>query len=164
MALARPYGQGLRVNSGGHVGNDQRGRRATLVDVARLAGVSRATAARALGDYGPTSGTTREAVRRAARELGYRTDAVARGMRTGSTSTIGVVVADISNEFFAVGTRGISDVARAGGYEVVVVNTDEDLDAEVAGVRLLLDKRIDGLVVAPASAGDAPGPRSGSAP
>ena len=123
----------------------------TLMDVAALASVSRATASRALGGYGAVSPRVRGRVEEAAALLGYRPNSVARSVRTGKTSTIGVVVADMGNPFFSQTTRGISDNARRHGYQVVVVNTDEDLESEKLGIQLLLDKRVDGIVVASTS-------------
>jgi LacI family transcriptional regulator len=72
-------------------------------------------------------------------------------MITGITSTLGVVIADIEHPFFARATRGIIDVARGEGLEVVVANTDEEVAAERAAVKVLLEKRVDGIIVAPAS-------------
>lgn len=124
----------------------------TIPDVARRAGVSTATAARALGGYGAVSESAREAVLAAAEELGYRRNELARAMITGRTNTIGLVIADIENPFFARAARGVSDAARAAGYEVVLTNTDEDPDVERSSVRVLLSKGVDGIIVAPTSA------------
>jgi LacI family transcriptional regulator len=133
--------------------NSAAGRRVpvTLTEVAARAGVSRATAARALGGYGSVSDTARALVEAAAAELKYRPNGMARSTRTGTTSTVGVVVADIGSAFFARCVRGISDAGRARGYEVLVVNTDEDVDAERAAVRLLVEHRAAGMIVAPAA-------------
>ncbi|MEU8876412.1 LacI family DNA-binding transcriptional regulator [Streptomyces javensis] len=128
-----------------------RRRAATIPDVAREAGVSRSTASRALADYGSVSPDARERVRAAAEKLGYRANQLARSMITGRTHTLGVVIADIQNPFFAGVTRGITDAAHAAGYQVLLANTDEDLGAERAAVKTLCDKHVDGLVVAPAS-------------
>ncbi|MFP5345616.1 MAG: LacI family DNA-binding transcriptional regulator [Actinomycetes bacterium] len=119
--------------------------------MAQAAGVSTATAARALGGYGPVSHDTRDRVVTAATELGYRRNDLARAMITGRTNTIGVVIADIENAFFAGAVRGVTDAARAGGYEVVLTNTDEDPEMELAALRVLLAKRVDGIIVAPTS-------------
>src|SRR3954469_18091788 len=127
---------------------------ATIPDVARAAGVSRATTARALGGYGSVSAETLDRVRTAAEQLGYRPNELARSMITGKTFTIGVVVADIENPFFARVTRGISDAARSAGFEVILINTDENLASERTALKVLLDKRVDGVVVAPASSKD----------
>src|SRR3954454_21843423 len=124
---------------------------ATIPDVARAAGVSRATTARALGGYGSVSAETLNRVRTPAEQLGYRPNELARSMITGKTNTIGAVVADIGNPFFARVTRGLSDAARAAGFEVILVNTDEDLASERSALKVLLDKQVDGVIVAPAS-------------
>jgi LacI family transcriptional regulator len=128
---------------------------ATLDDVARAAGVSRATAARALGGYGSASAAARERVLAAAGELRYRPNALARSMKSGSTGTLGVVISDIQLAFFAQVVRGIADAARAEGFEVILANTDEDLDAERAAVGVFVDKRVDGMIVVPADPDDA---------
>lgn len=126
-------------------------RPARLIDVAHRAKVSRATAARALGGYGLVGDETRERVLAVARELNYSTNVVARAMRAGRTQAIGVVVADISNSFFSHATRAIIDTAARAGYETFVLNTDDDLAKEVDAVRILIEKRVDGLIVVPSS-------------
>ncbi|MFE0874290.1 LacI family DNA-binding transcriptional regulator [Streptomyces smyrnaeus] len=126
-------------------------RPATIPDVAREAGVSRSTASRALADYGSVSPDARERVHAAAAKLGYRPNQLARSMITGRTHTLGVVVADIQNPFFAGATRGIADAARAAGYQVLLANTDEDLTQERSAVKMLRDKHVDGIIIAPAS-------------
>lgn len=110
-----------------------------------------AHAARALGGYGRVRESTRQRVLAAAEELAYRPNPVARSMVTGRTHTIGVVLADIENPFFARVVRSITDAARRNGLEVVLANTDEEVEAEMAAVGLLVDKMIDGLIIAPAS-------------
>jgi LacI family transcriptional regulator len=124
---------------------------ATIQEVADLAGVSVSTAARALGSYGSVSPAVRERVTAAAVTLGYRRNALARSMITGTTHTIGLVVADIENPFFARAARGVADIAHRAGYEVLLVNSDEDPGTERAAVRTLSEKQVDGLIIAPAS-------------
>ena len=128
-----------------------RRRDVTVADVAKAAQVSKAQAARALGNYGAVSDDVRERVMAAAEELHYRPNELARSMNTGKSNTIGVVVGDIENPHFGLATRGITDTAKKSGFNVILVNTDEDRAAEVDAVRVLLDKRVDGLIVAPAS-------------
>jgi LacI family transcriptional regulator len=127
---------------------------ATVPDVARAAGVSTATAARALGGYGSVRAATRERVQLAAEQLGYRPNSLARSMITGSTRTVGVVMSDIENPFFRRSLRGIADTARARGFEVLLANTDEQLDKEDTAVTLMTERRVDGLVVCPADGAD----------
>jgi LacI family transcriptional regulator len=128
-----------------------RRRDVTVADVAKAAQVSKAQAARALGNYGAVSDDVRERVLAAAEELSYRPNELARSMNTGKSHTIGVVVGDIENPHFGLATRGITDTAKKSGFNVILVNTDENTAAEVDAVRVLLDKRVDGLIVAPAS-------------
>ncbi len=110
-----------------------------------------AQAGRALGGYGYVGEQTRQRVQAAARELGYSPNVVARSMRSGSTRSIGFVGSDIANPYFAEAMRGICDVAHLEGYETILTNSDERLDLEQRAVRTLLDKQVEGLIVAPAS-------------
>lgn len=122
----------------------------TVADVARAAGVSKATAARVLGGYGTVSDRIRELVKAAAAELDYRPNEIARSMTTGRSGTIGVVVGDIENPYFGMAVRGITDVARLSGFNVVLSNSGESVASEKAAIRTLMAKRVDGLIVSPA--------------
>ncbi len=124
----------------------------TIPDVARAAGVSTATAGRALGGYGSVSEPVRARVLAAAKVLGYRPNTLARSMITGKTHSLGLVIANVEDPFFARLTRGITDAARAEGFEVLVANTDEDLDLERRAVRIFEDKQVDGILITPTSA------------
>ncbi|HEX3003098.1 MAG TPA: LacI family DNA-binding transcriptional regulator [Angustibacter sp.] len=127
---------------------------ATLPQVAERAGVSTATAARALGGYGSVRESTRQRVLDAAEQLGYRANVLARSMITGSTQTLGVLMSDIENPYFRRSLRGIADTARERGFEILLANTDEELDKERTAVTLLAQRRVDGMVICPADAGD----------
>lgn len=123
----------------------------TIIEVARKAGVSSATAGRVLGGYGYTSDTIQQKVREAAEALGYRPNRLARGLITGKTQTIGVVAGDMESPFYASVLRGISDVARRRGFGVIITNSDEKEELEQEAVQLLLEKQVDGLLVSSAS-------------
>lgn len=123
----------------------------TIPDVARESGVSTATAARALGSYGSVSAATQERVLAAAAALGYRRNALARSMITGTTHTLGVVLADIENPFFYRALRGITDSARSHGFDVVLANTDEDAELERKALTTLAERQVDGLIICPAN-------------
>ena len=129
-----------------------RPREVTVADVARKAGVGKSTASRALGAYGAVSAEVRLRVLAAAEDLNYRPNEVARTMNTGRSRTIGVIVGDIENPYFSVAIRGISDAANEAGYDVILANTSENLEAEVHAVRVFLDKRVDAIIAAPSSA------------
>ena len=124
-------------------------KKATIADVARLAGVSTATAGRVLGSYGYTKAETRDKVMQAARKLGYRTNALARSLITGRTRTIGVVAGDIQNPFYASILRGIADVVERHEFGLLIVNSDESLEKEIRAVNVLMEKQVDGLIVSP---------------
>jgi len=118
-------------------------------DVAKRAGVSTATVSHVLNGTRPTTEATRARVLAVARELGYHPSAVARGLRTKSTGTLGVVLSDIRNPFFTALVRGIEDVAQANGLNLMVCNSDEDEKKAETYLRLLLAKRVEGLVFTP---------------
>jgi LacI family transcriptional regulator, galactose operon repressor len=122
----------------------------TIRDVARAAGVSTATAARALGGYGHASPAARRKVSESARQLGYRPNVVARALVSRATTTVGLVVGDIENPFFAAAARGLADVMDAHGYTVLLANADEDAGRERRAVDALRARQVDGMVVVPA--------------
>ncbi|MEU4253701.1 LacI family DNA-binding transcriptional regulator [Amycolatopsis sp. NPDC026612] len=123
----------------------------TVSDVAREAGVSKAQAARALGAYGAVSDAVRSRVLAAAARLNYRPNLPARALNTGRSQSVGVVVGDIENPYFSLATRGISDAVERSGLGLVLANTGERVAAEQRAVEMLMDQRVDGLIVAPAS-------------
>ncbi len=123
----------------------------TVAEVAAEAGVGKATAARTLGNYGAVSPAARARVLAAAEKLGYRPNSLARSMTTGITQTIGVIVADVGNPFFAGVMRGIADACEATDYTAIVMSTDEKLATERAAVGVLIDKQVDALIIASAA-------------
>ena len=123
----------------------------TIDEVAAEAGVGRATAARTLGNYGSVSPAVRARVLAAAEKLRYRPNSLARSMTTGKTQTLGVLVADISNPFFAGVMRGIDNACDSRGYAAIVISTDENLQHERAAIGVLMDKQVDGIVLASAA-------------
>lgn len=121
----------------------------TIREVARRAGVSPATVSRVVNANGhAVSGHTRERVLRAVRTLGYAPHPIARGLRTRTTQTIGLIVPDIANPFYPALARGVEDAARRAGYTVVLCNTDERPGRERAYLDLLRRRLVDGFVFA----------------
>lgn len=120
---------------------------ATVRDVAALAGVSISTVSRALSAPGLVSDAARERVERAAESLGYSPNPAARGLRVGRTSTLGLLLPDLENPFFASITKAVQGRARANGYSVLVADSDEDAVQEVELVGMLA-ARVDGLILA----------------
>lgn len=129
---------------------EPRHRAPTIHDVAAEAGVSKSSAARVLAGVGSASPRTRERVQQAAEKLGYRANALAKAVRSGSSHLIGAVVPDASSPYFSLTLRGVADAARAAGFEVIVANTDGDPRIETHTLEVLAEKRVDGLIIAPA--------------
>jgi LacI family transcriptional regulator len=122
---------------------------ATLGDVAQRASTSVATAGRALGGYGKVAAATRDRVLAAARQLNYHPNALARSMKQRSTFTIGLIVGNICNSFFARIVRAVETAVRRNGYRVIVCDTDESVENELDHARRLLELRVDGIIVSP---------------
>jgi LacI family transcriptional regulator len=129
-------------------------RPATVDDVARLAGVSKTTAARVLGQYGSASVATRAAVNAAAATLNYRPNPSAKSMITGKTETIGVISRNVANPGFSLALDGIMSVGARAGVSVIVAGSEYDAELERAAVDVLLNRRVDALIVSPAHAND----------
>lgn len=118
----------------------------TIKDVARAAGVSPATVCRALATPERVRAETRERVRRAVDDLGYSPNRAARGLITGRTGNIGLIVPDLANPFFPGVVKGIQARARVADYSVFVADSDEDPNAETDLVRSL-SKQVDGIIL-----------------
>lgn len=125
-------------------------KRASLADVAALAGVSAATAARVLGGYGTTRSRNAEAIRAAALELGYARNLAASGIKTGRSRLLALLISDIENQFFGRLTRGVADAAQREGYQLIIANTNESTGLELDAVRALRERQVDGFIVVPA--------------
>lgn len=122
---------------------------ATVKDVAKLAGVSTATVSNVFTGKRRVNPALKAAVLKAAQELDYRPNAVAKSLRSRRTSTIGVAVPDITNPFFNEIIAGIEAHASQQGYQVILVSSNEDTACEVERVRALVDRRVDGLIIVP---------------
>ncbi|MCT8165507.1 MULTISPECIES: LacI family DNA-binding transcriptional regulator [unclassified Pseudomonas] len=121
---------------------------ATIKDVAALAGISYTTVSHVLNKTRPVSEHVRLKVEAAIRELDYVPSAVARSLKARSTATIGLLVPNSVNPYFAELARGIEDACERNGYCVILCNSDDDPQKQRSYLRVLLEKRIDGLVVA----------------
>jgi DNA-binding LacI/PurR family transcriptional regulator len=122
----------------------------TIHDVAQRAGVSVATVSRWLAGQKVRSG---DAVSRAVQELGYRPNASAQSLKTGRLGTIGVVVPDITNPFFASVVKGLENAIPNRSYRMLLASSDESAERE-AEVLADLEGRVDGFVLAPANEQD----------
>lgn len=128
----------------------QKSRTVTLKDVARRAGVSYQTVSRAVNGHTDISASTREKILRIAERLGYSPNRLAGSLRTSQSKVIGLVVSDIENVFFAEAASGVEAEARSRGFSVLLANSGEDNLREREAVRSLVERRVDGLILAPA--------------
>lgn len=118
----------------------------TIYDVAREAGVSMATVSRVVNNNPNVKPQTRKKVFEAIERLGYRPNAVARGLASKKTTTVGVVIPDIANAIFAEVARGIEDIANMYHYNIILCNADKRKEKEIRVINTLLEKQVDGLL------------------
>lgn len=118
----------------------------SIKDVAREAGVSIATVSRVLNDIDVVNEETKKKVLDAIKDLGYRPNIVARSLKTQRTKTIGILVPDISSQVYPEIVRGAEDVANIYDYNIILCNSDYDMDKEKEYLRVLKEKMVDGLL------------------
>lgn len=122
----------------------------TLSDVAKHANVSNSTVSQYLNKrYGYMSPKTKETIKQAIEELGYQPNVVARSLKQKSTSTIGIIVANILHSFSTQVIRSIEDYCRERDFHAIVCNADDDPDTEKKYIEMLRAKQVDGLIVFP---------------
>lgn len=118
----------------------------TIYDVAREAGVSMATVSRVVNGNKNVKENTRQRVLEVIERLDYRPNAVARGLASKKTTTVGVVIPDIANSYFSVLAKGIDDIAAMYKYDIIIASSDEDEEKEVTVVNTLFSKQVDGVI------------------
>lgn len=122
--------------------------RPTLTDVARLAGVSLKTASRVMNAEPHVAADTVERVRKAAQQLGFRPNVIARELRRGAqSSTVGLVIGDSANPFYARVARGVEKRLRQEGLQLITASTDEDPATEQALITDMLERRVRALLL-----------------
>ena len=119
----------------------------TIKDIARESGVNISTVSRALNDAYGVHQETRGHVLAVAARLNYHPNRIARGLKTRRSHTLGLIVSDIRNPFFAEVARGVEDAARAGGCDLVLCNSDLDPRKQMEYVASLLEKQVDGILM-----------------
>lgn len=124
---------------------------ANIHDVAKRAGVASVTVSRYLNGTAPVGAEARRKIESAVRDLGYVPNALAQSLKSRATHTIGLVVTDVTNPFFTSIARGVEDVAQEAGFSVILCNSDEDAEKQAVYLAVLRRKRVDGLLIAPAS-------------
>ncbi len=126
----------------------------TILDVAKRADVAPITVSRVINNSAHVSPQTRARVEEAIRELGYRPNRLARGLRLKQTHTLALAVTDITNPFWTTIVRGVEDAAHQSGFSVILCNTDESEEKQNQYLDVLVQKQVDGILLAPVCASD----------
>src|SRR5580658_2899643 len=137
----------------------KKGKAASIYDVARESRVSVFTVSAVINGKAHVGKKLRERVEAAIRKLNYRPNLIARSLAKQRTHTIGMIVPDIANPFFPMVVRGAEDAAQKHGYNLLLCNSDDNLDKEESAVALLLSKRVDGILLTKAAGDFRPGLR-----
>ena len=136
----------------GHFLSFDMAKRPTIIDVARLAGVSKATVARVVnGQADIVSEETRQRVMSAVSQLAYERNAIAGSLRTSKTHMVALAIPDITNPYWPEVARGVQDTLEEQGYAVMTVNSDWDPKRELNYLKLVRHSRFDGLIINPAN-------------
>ncbi len=119
----------------------------TIEDLAKMVGVSKTTVSLVLNGKAVSIGKeTKKKILKLAEELNYVPNSIARSLATKKTNTIGVILPDISNPFFAEMTKAIEDASNNLGYNIILCNTENDRTKEDEYIKILLSRNIDGII------------------
>jgi DNA-binding LacI/PurR family transcriptional regulator len=121
----------------------------TLRDIAQATGVSVNTVSRALTGKSDVNAATKARVQAAAERLGYQPNLPARSLVLGRTRSLGLVVSDCTNPFYAMLIRAVENVAYSNGYSLLLATSNETVEREAAALQMLRERRIDGLLLSP---------------
>jgi LacI family transcriptional regulator len=122
-------------------------KRATMLDVARLAGVSVGTVSAVVNGHTTVRPKLRKRIDEAMRALDFHPNQIARSLKLQRTQTIGMVVPDVANPFFTSVARGVEMEGQRRGYSVILCNTNEDLQQERQQLSILFSRRVDGVLI-----------------
>jgi LacI family transcriptional regulator len=120
--------------------------RATIHDIAKKLNITASTVSRALNDNPRISAETKKAVLKAAQKLNYQPNHIAAALRNGKSNIIGIIVPTADRTFFSSVVRGIEEIANASKYNVMICQTYDNYEKEVATVDALLNARVDGII------------------
>lgn len=123
------------------------GKKVTIRDIANYLDVSVTTVSFALNDKGEISEETRSRIKEVARNMGYRPDHLARSLVTGVSHTVGVIIPDVSNQFFAETVRYLQTELASCGYDMILCNSEELMQNDLKYIDLLSSRQVDGLIM-----------------
>lgn len=119
----------------------------SINDIARALGISPSTVSRALKDHPDISTETKRVVKEYAEKVNYRPNALALSLKTQRSNTLGLIIPEIVHHFFSSVISGIEELAYAKGYRLIICQSNEDYHREVINTQVLLDNRVDGILI-----------------
>jgi len=125
-------------------------KKTSLSDIAKKLNVSTSLVSFVLNGQGDEKGINTQTQKRViakARELNYKPNIMARGLRLGKSNTIGLIVADISNKFYAKIAKRVEEVASENNYHLIICSSDEDPEKEISLIGMLRERQVDGLII-----------------
>lgn len=125
-------------------------KKTSLADIAKALSVSKTLVSMVLNNRGDENGiskTTQERVWEKAKELNYKPNKFARGLRMGRSNTLGLIVSDISNVFYATICRAVEDMATRNGYQLIICSSDEKAEREIELIHTLREWQVDGIIL-----------------
>lgn len=125
-------------------------KKTSLADIAKALGVSKTLVSLVLNGKGDANGINKDTQRRVlakSKEMNYQPNRIARGLRMGKSNTLGLIVADISNPFYARICRKVEDTASKLGYNLMICSSDENAEKEAGLISMLIDRLTDGLII-----------------
>ncbi len=120
--------------------------RATIHDIAKKLNITASTVSRALKDHPRISAETKKAVQKIAQKLNYQPNNIAAALRNGKSKILGIIVPMVDRSFFSSVIRGIEEIANGANYNVMICQTYENPEKEIATVEALLNARVDGII------------------
>ena len=121
----------------------------TISDIARISGVSLSTVSRVLNNSGYVKDETRKKVEEVIRQNNFIPSAIARNLSKSQSTTIGIIVPDITNSYFGEVIKGVSEIAEENGLNIILFNTDNILEKEIRALNVLKEQRIRGIIMTP---------------
>ncbi len=122
-------------------------KKVTLKEVAKLANVSHTTVSNVLNNTGSVSEETRLRVLEAIKTLNYEQNVLARSLKTRKSRVLGVVISDNSNPLFSLVVKGVEKIATKRNYNVILCNTDQDVEREIRQIKMLYERQVDGIII-----------------
>jgi len=119
----------------------------SINDIARALGISPSTVSRALKDHPDISTETKRVVKEYAEQVNYRPNALALSLKRQRSNTLGLIIPEIVHHFFSSVISGIEELAYAKGYRIIICQSNEDYHREVINTQVLLDNRVDGIII-----------------